>query len=138
VVNYNTGEISGFASGGVGVGWNGGAQGSVNGGFIFNLGDSNASYKGPFTNISASAGEGLSGGIFAGAASGGLGHPLSIDWGGPNIVGGSAGLSVVGPGTLVASVTYYTKPLDMGNIFTNPSAASALDYFMYAVRQVCR
>jgi hypothetical protein len=136
VVNYNTGEISGFASGGVGVGWNGGAQGSVNGGFIFNLGDSNASYKGPFTNGSASVGPV---GIFTGLSSGGLNNPVDFNFGGPNVVGVSAGLSVIDAFPIGGgSVTYYTEPVPMGNIFSNPSATSVLDYVMYAARQVCR
>jgi hypothetical protein len=57
VVNYRTGDISYFASGGLQAGWNGGAQGNIVGGAIYgDLGRGNANYRGWFTGGSASVG----------------------------------------------------------------------------------
>lgn len=140
VVNYNTGETSGFFSGGFNFGWNGGAQASANNGFIFNLGDSNANYSGPFTNISGSYGQPIGFGVYTGISSGGMDHPATINYGQPNVVGVSAGVSVVGSISGGAGVTYYTKPTPLGNMFSFSHSATTtpLDYFMYAARQVCR
>ncbi len=139
LVNYNTGQIGGFAYGGLQAGLNGGLQGSVNTGFVWSLGDSNSNYSGPFTGAQAYAGPI---GIYTAASSGGFAHPLTMNWSAPNSVGVSLGKGLapipIGGGV---SETYYSKPLDMGNIFdpwhsVNP--ANLYDQSMFLIRQLCR
>ena len=78
VSNYNTGEVSGFACGGIQVGWNGAA-----------------------------------------------------------VAGGTVGVSLFSPASATASVTYYSKPLSLGNIFTQ-GPLGAGDQLMFALRRVCQ
>src|SRR5882724_9459702 len=87
LINYNTGEVSGFGYGGLQAGLNGGLNGSVNAAFVWNLGDSNSNYSGPFTNGQAYVGPV---GIYTGLSSGGFDHPTP-DLSGPNSVGVSFG-----------------------------------------------
>jgi len=136
VTNYNTGEVSGFASGGVQVGFNGGASANVLLGLISNLGNSNANYSGPFTNAAASVG---AFGAFIGLPSAGLSNPLKIDPNGASVGGVTAGASLFGAGAATASVTYYTKPVSLGKIWsTPPGPFSVYDLSMYLVRRVCQ
>ena len=56
LINYSTGEISGFASWGGWVGYVGGASGGPTLGLVRNLGNDNSNYSGPFTNASVAVG----------------------------------------------------------------------------------
>ena len=135
VSNYNTGEVSGFASGGVQVGWNGGASANLLAGFITNLGTSNANYSGPFTNAAASVGPF---GGFVGLSSAGYSNPLKIDLKGAAVAGGTVGISLFSPASATASVTYYSKPLPLGNVFTSAGPLATFDQLMYVLRRVCQ
>jgi len=56
VVNYDSGEASGFATGGIQGGWNGVGTGTVFSGLIYGpLGNSNEGYSGGFSGQGASA-----------------------------------------------------------------------------------
>ena len=136
VTNYNTGEVSGFASGGVQVGFNGGASANVLLVLISNLGNSIANYSGPFTNAAASVG---AFGAFIGLPSAGFSNPLKIDPNGASVGGVTAGASLFGAGAATASVTYYTKPVSLGKIWsTPPGPFSVYDLSMYLVRRLCQ
>jgi len=57
----------------------------------------------------------------------------------PPAPGVSVGQSQTGFATLTGSVTYYTKPLPMGNILSNPMLAlTPADYLFLIARQGCR
>jgi RHS repeat-associated protein len=75
VFNYNSGQVSAFGFGGVQVGWNGGASGSIYTGFVYGLNSSNSNYSGGFTGFNV--GDGL--GIFGASSSGGL-TGVPVDW----------------------------------------------------------
>ena len=69
VVNYNSGQVSVFASGGLQVGWSGGAQASVLTGFLWgDLKGDNSGYQGGFTTVAGSA---TAGGGYISHSSGG-------------------------------------------------------------------
>jgi len=137
ITNYNTGEVSGFASGGLQVGFNGGLSGNVMAGLIRNL-PSNSSYSGPFTNGAASLGPF---GGFVGLSSGGFSRPLNIDPHGAQVAGATLGKSGFGIASATASVTIYTKPRHLGNIWTTPSALGPAGMIansaLYGLRQLC-
>lgn len=139
LVNYNTGQVSGFAYGGLQAGLNGGLQGSVNAGFVWSLGDSNSNYSGPFTGAQAYVGPV---GIYTAASSSGFSHPMDINWSGPNSVGVSLGKGLAPiPAGGGVSETYYSKPLDMGNILGPGywgSPTNLFDQQMVLIRQLCR
>jgi len=136
VTNYNTGEISGFASGGLQVGFNGGFSGNVIAGNIYNLGTSNSNYSGPFTTAAGSLG---TFGGFASCTARGVTSPFCVK-GAPSVLGVSAGKSGFGPASLTASATSYSKPLPLGNIKTNGFASplAMTDLLMFAARQLCQ
>ena len=145
VVNYNTGEVSGFLSGGLHAGYVGGLSGSGFLGAVRNLGNSNNNYAGPFTNASVGAGPFA---LTASASSGGLTNPGTLSKNGVQVVSGSVGASFLPtPVSLNASVTYFTNPIPMGNIANNTSAfpsdlpgfgLSLFDRIMFFARQVCK
>jgi RHS repeat-associated protein len=122
VVNYRSGQVSGFASGGFQFGWNGVAQGSVTTGVINgDLRADNSGYKGAFNSVSFNPA--VLGG-YASASSGG----------GTNVVGGSAGLNLLGTPTLTISRTYYTKPLSLGKYW---ALANPVDLGFFFAKQAC-
>jgi hypothetical protein len=109
VVNYDSGQVSGFATGGMQLGWNGLVQASVSTGFIYGaLGSNNSGYSGTFT-----------GGSFSGAAFGGFGSSGN----GVQVYGASLGASF-SPFTFAVSRTATTSPLGLGSaigtLFTIP------------------
>lgn len=63
VVNYNTGQASLFGSGGVQVGWNGGASAFASEGFVWKMA-LDTDYSGPFSNVSGGSSEGPGGQIY--------------------------------------------------------------------------
>jgi hypothetical protein len=130
-----TAEMSGFASGGPQVGWNGRASANFLGGFIKNPDTSNANYSGPFTNAAASIGPF---GGFVGLSSAGYSNPLKINLKGAAVAGGTFGLSLFSPVSVTASVTYYSKPLALGNVFTTSGPLATFDQLMYVLRRVCQ
>ncbi len=86
VINYQSGQVSGFATGGLQVGWNGAAATSVSTGFIYgNLGSNNGGYSGPFVT-----GYG-SGPVFGGYASFSNGVSVYGASMGANLTGGAGG-----------------------------------------------
>jgi hypothetical protein len=134
VVNYNTGQVSGFTSYGVQAGLTGGAQGSVFSGFIYGpLQGNNSGYSNGFTSGTYSW---SAFGIFGSASSGGVaGNPLAFVPGGVKVGGVSIGgnlLGVTPNGSL--SATQYSQPLQLGKYW----AFSPLDWALYGARQVCK
>jgi hypothetical protein len=131
VVNYNSGQVSAFASGGASLGWNGGAQGSVFNGYVWGLGQDNKKYSGGFTTISGGAGPGF----FLSHSSGGLKSPKPS--GDVSAFGLSFGGSLIAGFTGSVSATNYTQSLNL------PTATAALlpsasnDYLMYLLRRPC-
>ncbi|HEV2177385.1 MAG TPA: RHS repeat-associated core domain-containing protein [Terriglobia bacterium] len=118
VLNFDTGQLSAFVSGGVQAGINpGGPQSSVFGGLIFgNLKGDNSGYQGGFTNLSLSSGEG--GQVTLSASSGGLqAGPSGLQPNG-DVVALSGGPSVSMnplPGATV-SATNFAGPLQLGTL----------------------
>jgi hypothetical protein len=132
VTNYDTGEISGFASGGLQFGSNGGAQGGVEAGAIWGLSADNKNYSGGSTTISGGSPEGP-GGFISGNSGGLTGDPRQVT----RPV--SAGVTFTGsllpfPSGNV-SITNYTQPKHLGNVMTN----GTVEQKMYLLeRQVCK
>jgi hypothetical protein len=124
VVNYDTGVISYFASGGMQAGPIGGAQGNVFGGLIYGkLGTFNQNYSGPFTTVSGSVG--LLGGYWQ-------------TGGGINVYGGSVGgtlLSALIPVTGGVARTVTSAPLQASSLLS--TSGSPIDQAFYAARQMC-
>jgi hypothetical protein len=132
VVNYNSGQVSAFGFGGVQVGWNGGASGSVYTGFVYGLNNSNSNYSGGFTGANGGAGIGgfaasSSGGLTGGA--GGLAPNGAVKAGGISLGGGLLGGFSGG-----LTATNYTNPLQLGKFW----AFNPLDALLYAARQLCK
>jgi len=130
VLNYNTGQVSGFGYAGGFAGFNGGGSVSVTGGMIFNLGQSNSNYSGPFTTAAGSIGP-------FGAFVSITGTPNSLNLSQPKVLGMSAGASLFGVGTGTLGVTKYSNPHDLGNFAKGTIPAGELDYLMYLVRRPC-
>jgi RHS repeat-associated protein len=132
VVNYNSGQVSAFAFGGMQVGWNGGASGSVYSGFIYGLNSSNSNYSGGFTGVNGAAGIGG----FAASSSGGLtGGPGGLVPNGAVKVGGvSFGGGLLGGFSGGVTATNYTNPAQLGKYW----ALGPVDWLLYAARQVCQ
>lgn len=122
VINYSSGQVSGFATGGFQAGWNGLIQGSVSTGFIYgSLGSNNSGYSGLFV-----------GGSGSGATFGGFGSFSSnVD-----VFGASFGGSI-SPFTFGGTTTLTSNPLNfgaMGEMFKTPP-----DNLLTSVRQsVCQ
>src|SRR5579883_3053744 len=132
VVNYNSGQVSAFGFGGVQVGWNGGASGSVYIGFVYGLNNSNSNYSGGFTG--ANGGAGIGG--FAASSSGGLtGGTAGLSPSGAVKAGGiSLGGGLLGGFSGGLTATNYTNPLQLGKFW----AFNPLDALLYAARQLCK
>ena len=133
VVNYNTGQTSGFASGGLQAGWNGGLQGSVFSGFIYGgLNGNNSGYSGGFTAVQGGAGLGF----FRASSSGGLtgGVKGVVPNGNVTATGASFGASLIPTPTGGVSVTNYTKPLSLGK---GLGLSSPIDLLFYLARRGC-
>jgi RHS repeat-associated protein len=134
VTNYNSGQISAFASGGPNAGFNGGGSVNASYGQIYGyLSSDNSNFSGPFTTLSGSVG------VFGGSlarSSGGLSAPLATS--GPTIVSVSAGRSLFGPVTFGMSVTTSTQPLQIGNLKNGTAPIpSVADYLFYLLRRGC-
>jgi hypothetical protein len=128
VMNYDSGQVSGFASGGFQFGWNGGAQGSVFTGYISGpLGGDNGGYQGGFTTASLSVPVPAPGLSAVGS--------VSKSGNGVKSVTGGVGGSLLGRYGLTVSKTDYTKPLQLGKYwaFSNPN-----DLLFFIAHQVCK
>jgi hypothetical protein len=115
VVNYNNGQISGFATGGVNIGWNGVAQASLSTGFIQgNLGANNSGFSGKsVTGWGSAAVVGVFGTFGQNVQVGGI----------------SAGLNLLGTPTGGVNTTYTSKPLPMGDALIVHAASDPISTF---------
>ncbi len=125
VVNYNNGEVNNFFTGGLQVGWNGGASASVSAGFVYkpNSQFSNSDFSGPFNNVSGSAPEGPGG---------------SVSWAsnGVKIVQGGVGVNLIPGPTGNYSYTWTSGPKPGGSIWTNLASPLGLfDLAIYGLRK---
>jgi RHS repeat-associated protein len=131
VFNYNSGQVSAFGFGGVQVGWNGGASGSIYTGFVYGLNSSNSNYSGGFTGFNVGDGLGIFGASSSGGLTGGTGGLApngAVTAGGISLGGGLLGGLAGG-----ATATNYTNPLQLGKLW----AFDPLDALLYAARQLC-
>ena len=134
VLNYDSGQISGFAFGGVQGGWNGVFSGMLYSGFVYGLNGSNSNYSGGFTGFNGGAGLG----VFGASSSGGLtGNLQGLVPNGTVKAGGvSVGASLVGAFSGGVTATQYTNPLQLGKNWA--FALSPVDELIYDMRQVCK
>ncbi len=124
VINYNSGQVSGFATGGVQAGWNGIAQASVSTGFIYGeLGSNNSGYSGRFTGGSLS---GATFGVF-----GSFGK-------GVQVYGASLGASMTGGLTFGLSRTATSNPVPLGSALTNPLSTPLDQALTLARKAACQ
>jgi hypothetical protein len=123
VINYNSGQVSGFATAGLQAGWNGIAQASVSTGFIYGgLGSNNSGYSGTFTTFSGS------GATFGGYGS--FGNRVQV-------FGPSLGASLTGAtGTLSSTVT--SSPLQFGEILGSLAVTPLDEALSFAKQAVCQ
>jgi RHS repeat-associated protein len=134
VVNYNSGQVSAFGYSGVQVGWNGGVSGSVYGGYVYGLNNTNSNYSGGFTGGNGSI---ASVGGFVASSSGGLTGKFprgQSPTGDVTAAGVSLGASLIPTPTGGVNATNYTKPLQLGKFW----AFGPGDFFLYAARQLCK
>jgi RHS repeat-associated protein len=146
VTNYRTGQVSGFAAGGISAGWNNGvasASGYV--GLVSGLKGDNSNYPGGFTSgtIGVSTpvpfvgvqmtGSSSSGGL-TGSPRGMLPNPAD-----PNAVNSitfGANAALKAPTVSVtAAVTNYSKPLQLGHYWT--LGMNLADAAMFMANQAC-
>jgi hypothetical protein len=132
-MNYNSGQVSVFAFGGLQVGWNGALSGSVYTGFVNGLDSSNSNYAGGFTGFNAGAGAGgfvaASSGGLAGGPEGWIPNPRAVTAGGVSL-----GAGVLGGFTFGGTVTNYTNPMQLERF----STFGPFDALLYVARQACR
>jgi hypothetical protein len=142
VINFDSGEVSLYALGGM-SGNNGGASASGTIGYIWNLGNP-SSYQGPFTGASVSYG-GV--GIFGSVTStGGMTNPTAVDWSKPFNFGAAAS---IGTSLLKSAIpfqvnsTVYSAPTSIGNLFQTPGLLAGLNAVdpavgaLFIARQSC-
>jgi RHS repeat-associated protein len=132
VVNYSSGQVSGFYFGGGQLGWNGGASGSVYNGYIYGLNNSNSNYGGGFTGFNGAYGVGVFGASTSGGLTSGVGG-LAPD--GVVTVGGvGIGAGLMGGFSGGATATNYTEPIQGGSFW----AFDVSDWALYAAKQMCK
>jgi RHS repeat-associated protein len=135
VTNYNTGQVSGFASGGVYAGWNGGASATAFTGQVWNVGTNNANYSGGFTGGSASVGPvSVNGAMSSGGVAG---NPAQLNPQGAFAV--TAGLSatlIPSPGAGNLNATNYSQPLNLGH-YWGLLAGGPGTISTFVAKQVC-
>ena len=132
VVNYNTGEISGFIFLGGQAGLHGVGSVSLNGGYIWGLGNSNANYSGNFSSA-AFSGTVVGGSISTSSA--GINHPAT-NLMTPTVVGLNASVSYLGlPVSATVSATNYSDPMPAGNLLSLGSVGNSIsspeDFYVY-------
>jgi hypothetical protein len=136
VLNYDTGQVSGFGFAGFQMGWNGVLSASGYTGVAYGLSNDNSNYKGGFSG--ASFGIPI-GGIFRSVSSGGLtqgtaGLTPSRGSGTVSVTGVSVGAALVGKWSGGANATNYTPALQLGKFW----AFTPLDMAYYFARQACK
>ncbi len=131
VVNYNSGQTSAFAFGGLQLGWNGGVSGSIYSGFVYGLNSSSSNYSGGFTGVNGGAGLGG----FAASSSGGINHGPSgfVPTGEVQAAGVGLGIGLLGGFSGGVNATNYTNPLQLGKF----AGFTPVDFLLYAAKQVC-
>lgn len=136
VVNYGSGQVSGFYFGGVQLGWNGGASGSVYSGYAYGLNGTNSNYGGGFTGFNGGLGPGVFGASTSSGLTGGV-SGLAVNPSAPGAVsvgGLSFGGGLLGGFSGGLTATNYTSPIQMGKFW----AFDASDWAMYAATQLCK
>lgn len=125
VVNYNSGQTSLFATGGGGLGWNGGGSLTATTGLVFGMNGTNDGFSGPFKGAN----------FYAPTPVPAVGAGISVTHGG--------GVTVVSLGVSGAlagryggggSATNTTRPLNIGKF----TGFTPLDYVGYLLRLPCR
>ena len=132
VHNYDSGQSTLFATGGAGLGWNGGLSASGFSGIIYgNLRADNSGYSAGFTGGYVS---GLIG-VYATSSSGGLtnGAKGMLPNGAVTVVGMTAGASLVPPNAGFTDT--HSLPIASAGRF---AGFSALDALLYAARRPCQ
>lgn len=124
VLNYNSGQTSLFATGGMSFGWNGGASVTATSGLVYGLDGTNNGFSGPFKGASFYAPTPIP---FVGAG-GSVVHS-----GGVTVVSAGASAALVGRYGFGVSVTNTTNPLNIGR-FTGFSLG---DFIGYLARRPC-
>jgi hypothetical protein len=124
VLNYNSGQTSLFATGGMSLGWNGGASVTASSGLVYGLDGTNNGFSGPFKGGSFSAPTPIP---FV-SAGGSVVHS-----GGVTVVSAGASAALVGRYGFGISATNTSKPLNIGNF----SGFSLGDFIGYLARRPC-
>jgi RHS repeat-associated protein len=134
VLNYNTGELSAFASGGLFGGVNGGASGGPFAGLIYGLGNSNANFSKGFSGVAVSAPGGIGG--FIESSSESPQNPFKLNLlTGPKVIAASWTPSVLTGGTnAMGTATYASPPLSLGHQFL---AYNTFDSMLFTLRKLC-
>jgi RHS repeat-associated protein len=152
LTNYNTGEISGFASGGLSAGVAGGASISVANTLVYGLGTNNSNYSGGFTGVTvsgpvtpipgisvgvtgAASREGFSG-INQASAQGSI-APLAPNLDRTFAIGTVVGASVYPPVNVTVTATTYSQPVSVGQLGPASALTQPFDYLMFILRQGC-
>jgi hypothetical protein len=124
VLNYNSGQTSLFATGGMSFGWNGGASVTASSGLVYGLDGTNNGFSGPFKGGTFYAPTPIP---FIGAG-GSVVHS-----GGVTVVSVGASAALVGRYGFGFSVTNTTNPLNVGNF----AGFSLGDFIGYLARHPC-
>jgi len=124
VVNYNSGQTSLFATGGGGLGWNGGASLTATTGLVYGLDGTNNGFKGVFKG----------GNLYVPTPYPGVSAGGSITNGaGVTVVSAGAGGALAGKYGFGGSWTNTTSPLNVGKF----TGYSPIDYAGYLLRRPC-
>lgn len=124
VLNYNSGQTSLFATGGVSGGWNGGVSLTASSGLVYGLDQTNNGFSGPFKGASFYVPTPIPG-VGAGGS--------VISGGGVTVVSAGASAGLVGKYGGGISATTTSRALNTGR-FTGFSSS---DYLGYLLRRPC-
>ena len=137
VVNYDTGQTSAFAFGGVHAGVNGALSGTIYTGFAYGLQGDNSNYSQGFTGFQSSLGLVGDVAIFANSsAKGGFvkGAPGVVPDFQVTVYGAGVSANLMDlPYTGNANTTYYSNPQQIGRF----TGFGLLDYVFYGARRIC-
>ncbi|MEZ5355297.1 MAG: RHS repeat-associated core domain-containing protein [Bryobacteraceae bacterium] len=143
VINYQSGNVSLFGSGGVQLGATLGGTAGLFSGFIFShdgggLGADNSGYLGGFVGGSLSFGAGLSGGALGAVSSAGQADLFPTS--GVSLIGASVGLGYTAlPGALTVNQTQYVLLAQLGNVAgTGLPFVTPMDLSFIASWKACR
>lgn len=124
VHNYNSGQTSLFATGGGGLGWNGGVSATATTGLVYGLDKTNNGFSGPFKGGQFY----VSTPVPFVSAGGSVVHG-----GGVTVASGGVGASPVGRVSFGGTSTKTTKPLNVGKF----TGFRFVDYLGYLARRPC-